>query len=933
MSAKEPRERGDPLPSPAEVLTLLLRYPLLIAGTAAVCFLFTLWSVGHQQPSFRADTTLLLRKAERQRDGAAGPLHELADAPELASELALMTSRGPAERVVAAPRDARPPVPESPDALHHLGLTTQVEDEGNRPIAGFLRRLDGRAHANGSLYASSHALHSGAPRAVHVCFPAAGQVELSLPGGGAATRLAYLNGQQFDYEGLALTLETRGEVVGKRFLVTVHEEREAVRSVQERLRAAETEPGTGLINVSFEDSDPLRVAAVLNAVVQNYMRLHEEQAEERARAELAQVDGELARIQRELASAQDELTELQSSRPLSVDVSESAKHLTLQITTLGVELANKRVELSLVTEALEDLVQGRLDALAKVAEGITDKSTRSLIEHIAELQAQAQLQERSDAGAYRNLLQQRILSLGESAQDLRATLSHLEGALRGLRSEGGAGIGRLGGTGPGAVDSAPVMNILIDTIERLDVDRRRLLSEDYLPDHPDVLAIDRAIDGHRARLEELLVSRIEGVRAQVSDALAFQRETEVILEEHPMAERREIDAALGRFRELASANLSSLRSALAARVDFLDAEKRELESTLGALPESERLQQGPRMRVDASAERVAELLETRETLMMRIAFVRPPAEVIDPAYPPAKRAAPRLGFSLGLSGLFGLALGLTLAFLLHRLRGAVLTMEELEDTSGLPVLCTMPPIPTQGKQKAGLRELVHSLRDDPGGPLASAFRSLRTNLRPMLGRDARGLMLGLTSCQPGEGKSLTAIGSALAFAAAGERVLLVGGGRDGGGLTASRAGLAQVLSGATPLAEAVVAMKGGGPHLLNAGASPAVLADAMERPEARLLLEHLVTRYGLVIFDLPALAAGGEVLAMAHHLDHLLLVFQRRQSSRAALRKALARLDRAGAHLVGASFNLGRPSGPARAVLHGLRRVSHATRLQNRRAA
>jgi Mrp family chromosome partitioning ATPase len=121
---------------------------------------------------------------------------------------------------------------------------------------------------------------------------------------------------------------------------------------------------------------------------------------------------------------------------------------------------------------------------------------------------------------------------------------------------------------------------------------------------------------------------------------------------------------------------------------------------------------------------------------------------------------------LGL--IFGLVLGLGLAFLREALETRVRTTEELSARlGGLPLLARLPRPPKRLRKSHRLVML-----EDPASAQAEAFRMLRANLDFMtLERDARTIIV--TSALEQEGKSTTVANLAVAFARAGKRVVLV----------------------------------------------------------------------------------------------------------------------------------------------------------------
>ncbi len=891
-------QRDDFPLSPAEVFALLLRYPLTVLGCAAFVVLAAFVYVGTRTPVWEATATLLLRSEEASYKPAWA---EGSDLPNTASELALLTARGPAEAAVLAPFDGMPATPDNPDAEHHLGLQTTVDDESRLPLRSFARQLMGRPLPEGRLFARAERTRSEAPELVRVRFLDGDRVRVALPGRFGTDRrpkeLAWTSGVPVDYLGTSLLLEPRGDVVDRSFLVRAHNEREAVRGLLERVHASESEPGSGVLYLSLRDTDPFRAAETVNALCRNYLDQAAQRTTDRARDAHRRFEGELARLRSGLDEAHQELVQLQRENPMSVHTGESAKFILLDLVNLEVQLADAQLQSTLVEEALAELEEGRLGALSKVSEQTADKSTLIVIEHITHLAAQARMQERSDAGAYRHLLQVRLLELEKARGAVLLEITGLLAALTAVGEEGVAALSRFGGEGPGATAVSPVTGVLADRAARLAAERDGLLAGDYTAAHPDVVRIDAALAELLGRVEEQLRSRLASLRELRDQHDAFVEETRTTLEDHPELERAELEGAIERLRPLVADHLASLHDSLRERAASISAEITHLRANLASLPASEREQLGPLQLVDEYKARVAELLQAKEETKIAHAFAEPPAELIDPATPLARRESPRMGFSLLLAAAIGLALGLLVAFVRDRAFGIVEGEADLADSAGVSLLAAVPDFRRAGVKVRDLRELRLALAESPSGPLAAAYRSLRASLRFPLAKE--GCALGVTSAGEGEGKSATAIGLATALADGGQRVLLVKASPDPND---TGLGLFPSLAGEARWSDAVVSSGRAELHLLPAGAVNAVPADLFASKSAAALVADLAGAYDVVLFDLPALDVGAEVETLAPKLTGVLLVVSHGLPRRAALRAA-ERLRRAGAATVGAVLN------------------------------
>jgi hypothetical protein len=157
--------------------------------------------------------------------------------------------------------------------------------------------------------------------------------------------------------------------------------------------------------------------------------------------------------------------------------------------------------------------------------------------------------------------------------------------------------------------------------------------------------------------------------------------------------------------------------------------------------------------------------------------------VAEIAIPPDSPVAPRrlatVVGALFLSTLFGMGLALFLEYLDDTIR----TTEEIETLLGLPALAAIPRIDSLPKKRLLLvggnddgesanptTELL--IHNDSRSSLAEAYRQLRTSiLLSTAGHAPKSLLV--TSSLPSEGKTTTAINTAISLAQTGAKVLII----------------------------------------------------------------------------------------------------------------------------------------------------------------
>ncbi|WCM22603.1 polysaccharide biosynthesis tyrosine autokinase [Paraburkholderia bryophila] len=151
----------------------------------------------------------------------------------------------------------------------------------------------------------------------------------------------------------------------------------AVDQFSPHLKIAEIGKDTGIVQVSFENRDPVLATAVTNSIVQNYVASHLTRDREEASKMLAFINGELPSLQNNLKKAEAELqkhriasssmqatTESQSYLQGSIDFARQIAALNLQRTQLLDRFTEHSVPVKTVDSQLDELraAQGKFEA-------------------------------------------------------------------------------------------------------------------------------------------------------------------------------------------------------------------------------------------------------------------------------------------------------------------------------------------------------------------------------------------------------------------------------------------------------------------------------------------------------------------------------------------------------------------------------------------
>lgn len=275
-----------------------------------------------------------------------------------------------------------------------------------------------------------------------------------------------------------------------------------------------------------------------------------------------------------------------------------------------------------------------------------------------------------------------------------------------------------------------------------------------------------------------------------------------------------------------------------------------------------------------------------------------------------------------IGGMFSLVFGATLAYMLHMLDNTLKDVDDVAVYTQLPTLALIPQGP--GSSRAGLltrrgatpgeRFVALTLTRDLRSPTAEAYRHLRTSLL-LTSTGSPPKCILVTSGQAGEGKTTTAISTAITFAQEsagvqeGPDVLLID-----CDLRRPRIhkhfelpnaqGLTNYLSGHAEM-DTLLHSYSELPNLkiMTAGPMPANPADFLGSFEMLNLLDEARARFKYVIIDSPPASSFADAALLSTQVDGVVLVVHSKHSSRVMAQRVKERLRSVGAHIYGVVLN------------------------------
>jgi capsular exopolysaccharide synthesis family protein len=286
------------------------------------------------------------------------------------------------------------------------------------------------------------------------------------------------------------------------------------------------------------------------------------------------------------------------------------------------------------------------------------------------------------------------------------------------------------------------------------------------------------------------------------------------------------------------------------------------------------------------------------------------------AVEPAAPTGPQRGRNIFVAFLFSLAAGVGLAFLMDYLDDSVRTSEDIGRHLGLPTLALIPhhgiadrrKMLTAGTENGSTMSAALITLEERNSPMAEAYRHLRTSLLfSSAGKPPQTILV--TSSQPSEGKTTTAINTAITLAQSDADVVIVD-----CDLRRPRVhsyfdldntqGLTNYLSGERNTEHLIKASREL-PRLkvITSGPIPPNPAELLSSNEMKNLLQFLRGKYKHVIIDSPPAISFTDAAILSTLVDGVVLVAMAGKSSVHLMRRFKTRLSNLGARIYGVVLN------------------------------
>ena len=260
-----------------------------------------------------------------------------------------------------------------------------------------------------------------------------------------------------------------------------------------------------------------------------------------------------------------------------------------------------------------------------------------------------------------------------------------------------------------------------------------------------------------------------------------------------------------------------------------------------------------------------------------------------------------------LLGLFGgLAAGVALALGLNYLDPSLRTVDQVEQRTGLGVVAAVPRIKVPPTRGGGGTELPTVC--DRRGTIAEAFRTMRTTLAHIAGRDKNRVFL-ITSAIPGEGKTFTSTNFAATLAQQDLRTLLIDADLRKPSVSKLlfnenlKPGLAEVLLGQCSASDAIVPTGIDNLSFMPAGGIAPNPSELLAQGKLADIIKSLKENYDRIVIDSSPVLAVRDPLLLAPLVDACCLIVRAGHSPSKATTTAVRLLSEAGVPAKGVVLN------------------------------
>jgi len=480
--------------------------------------------------------------------------------------------------------------------------------------------------------------------------------------------------------------------------------------------------------------------------------------------------------------------------------------------------------------------------------------------------------------------------------------------------------------------------ISLDQNQNMIVDRLSVLNRQLLDAENDRKTAEAAYNAAKAPGAATALADVDAKQAnEIESKLVELRQKRALLmvdatEEAP--EVKEVDQQIGELDKQLKDLLSRKSATLLTNLNTRYQQTLEREKALRKAFDEQRGQTLSQNEAAINYRIIQQEIETNRTLLngllqgarendVVLAGKPNNISIVDHALTPDNPVGPNRARTIIAAFFLSIGLGLGLALFFEYLDDTVHSTQEVERVLHLPALAVIPamghairrpliPAKTalQKQNGNGTESGELLIKADSRSPLAEAYRHLRTSvLLSTAGRAPKSLLV--TSSLPGEGKTTTAVNTAISLAQTGASVVIIDADMRRPRLqnifnVEAADGLSSILSSdvsETEMLAMVETDEESGLAVLSSGPIPPNPAELIGSDQMRRLMTALQARYTHVVIDSPPISSFTDGVLISTMVDGVLLVVHGGKSSRHIVRRSKQLLNDVGAKVLGVVLN------------------------------
>jgi capsular exopolysaccharide synthesis family protein len=294
-------------------------------------------------------------------------------------------------------------------------------------------------------------------------------------------------------------------------------------------------------------------------------------------------------------------------------------------------------------------------------------------------------------------------------------------------------------------------------------------------------------------------------------------------------------------------------------------------------------------------------------------------QVVDSPVMPSAPVSPNKVTNTILGFLVGFLLSAGVVVLQEVLDVTIRSEEDIARSCQYSVLTVVPDMESSSRayyqEATGKRPAVGqtvSFGNNIGFAASEAYKLLRTKLQYSFADEKNCYVIGVSSAESGEGKSLTSINLAYSLAQLGKKVMLIDCDMRRPSISAKLSisrfpGLSGYLVKQSKLEEVVHNYTMPGDEVcfqvITAGQTPPIPVELLSSVRMTGLLDKLREHYDYVLLDLPPVGEVSDALVVAKDVDGILLVVRQNFCDRRRLESAVRQFEFVNGRILGVVYN------------------------------